>query len=75
MTEKRNYRNRHGVKDASDCWRTIDGEHFIAWMSFPSQEYIAALRKAGVKCRRFGDELFIREADKDAAAVLTRAWA
>lgn len=73
MQTKRNYRNRYGVKDASDCWRTINGEHFIAWMSFPSDDLIKAYRAAGIKCRRYGVELFIRESDKQRCASMVNA--
>lgn len=59
--------NRSGVKDASDMWRTINGEHYIQWMSFPTDERVKGYRAAGVKCRRIGAELFVRQADKDKA--------
>lgn len=64
---KKNYRNRAGVKDASDCYRTFNGEHYDAWTSFPSKERIKAYRAAGLKCRRIGDELFMRGIDCDQA--------
>lgn len=60
-------RNRYGVNDASDCYRTIDGRLYVAWTSFPSPERIAAYRKAGLRCRRFGEELFIYENDQKSA--------
>lgn len=60
-------RNRHGIKDASDCYRTFGGEHYVAWLSFPSDARIASYRKAGLKCRRLGVELFLRATDQDAA--------
>jgi hypothetical protein len=63
----RNGRNQYGVKDQIDCYRTIKCEHFIAWISYPSSERIKAYRTAGVKCRRYGDELYIRAADKQRA--------
>jgi hypothetical protein len=63
----KNYRNQAGVKDASDCYRTFKGEHYTAWTSFPSEERIAAYRAAGLKCRRLGDELFMRAIDCDEA--------
>lgn len=61
-------RNRQGVKDASDCWRTIKGRRYLAYMSFPSAEKINAMRRAGIRVRKFGDELFVLEDDKERAA-------
>lgn len=72
MEEKRktNRRNANGVKNSADLYRTFNGEHYIAWISFPSQERIDAYRCAGVKCRLRGEELFVRKADiLDASAV------
>lgn len=60
-------RNSHGVNDASDCFRTVNGIKYIAWMSFPSLERIKAYRDAGVRCRRFGEELFIHPEDESIA--------
>jgi hypothetical protein len=59
--------NAHGVKDAADMWRTFNGEHYIQWMSFPPDERIKGYRAAGIKCRRVGEELFVRQSDKDKA--------
>lgn len=61
-------RNRDGVNDAADCYRTIGGDRYVAWMSFPSITRIAAYRAAGVRVRRFGEELFVREIDSMEAA-------
>lgn len=57
-------RNSHGVNDASDCVRTVNGIKYIAWMSFPTIEIIKSYRLAGVRCRRFGEELFIHPDDE-----------
>lgn len=67
---KLNYRNRCGVKDAADCWRTINGHHYVAWMSVPSQQRIDAYRAHGIRCRRFGEELFVHHLDTDEAGKL-----
>lgn len=56
-------RNRYGVNDATDCYRTFCGERHLAWMSFPSAERIAAYRANGVRCKRIGEELFVHEDD------------
>lgn len=66
-------RNRYGCNDAADCYRTIKGARYVAWMSVPSMDRIAAYRQAGIRCRRFGDELFVHEADVSAAADVDAA--
>lgn len=66
----KNYRNAHGVKDSADCWRTIGGYRYDAWMSCPSEDRIASYRKAGVRCRRFGEELFVHQLDTDMARAV-----
>lgn len=60
--------NQHGVKNCADMWRTFNGEHYSHWTICPTPELIAKLRSAGVKCRRVGEELFVRHADLAAAA-------
>lgn len=67
-----NTRNQHGVKYGSDCYRTFGGARFDCWMSFPSQERIAAYRKASIRCRRLGDELFVHVLDIETATKLDR---
>jgi hypothetical protein len=69
---KNNKRNQAGVKYATDCYRTFGGVYYTAWMSFPSKERIAAYRAAGLKCRRVGDELFMRGVDCDSASDIDR---
>ncbi len=59
--------NKYGVKDASDCYRTIKGFRYIAWMSFPSDRRIREYRSVGCRCVRRGDELFMCISDKDLA--------
>lgn len=61
-------RNRHGLNDAADCYRTFGGEKYPAWMSYPSADRVRAYRAAGVRCRRQGAELFVHWDDQDAAA-------
>lgn len=63
-------RNRYGVNDAFDCYRTFNGEKYPAWMSFPSSDRVMAYRTAGVRCRRLGDELFVHWADRQLAAEI-----
>ncbi len=63
-----NRRNQHGVKASCDCYRTIKGHEFQAWTSCPSADRIAAYRAAGVRCRRFKDELFVHVWDTEEAA-------
>jgi len=47
--------------------RTIGGYEFEAWLSFPSADRLKAYRAAGVRCRRFGSELFVYTMDTDDA--------
>ena len=60
-------RNQHGFKDTADSYRTFKGERYVGWLVNPSPDLIAAYRAAGLKCRRIGDELFLRETDQEAA--------
>ena len=56
-------RNGFGANDTTDCYRTVGGERFIGWGGGMSVLRIAAYRAAGVRCRRFGDDLYVRETD------------
>lgn len=60
-------RNGFGVNDTTDCYRTIRGEKFIGWGSGMSAARITAYRAAGVRCRRYGDDLYVCEADRSKA--------
>ena len=66
-------RNSSGVNDAIDCIRTVNGVKYIAWMSFPTEARIKAYRAAGVRCRRFGEELFVHPMDEEDAQKVDRA--
>lgn len=57
-----------GVAYSSDCYRTFDGERYEAWTSCATADVIAAYRRAGVRCRRLGEELFVHVDDKERAA-------
>lgn len=61
--------NRNGVKDSADMWRTVNGERFIQWTAFASDERVRAYRAAGVRCRRFVGEMFIHHEDRAQAAA------
>ena len=65
-------RNQHGVKESINCYRTIGGYRYDAWLSAPSKDRIAAYREAGIRCRRFGEELFVHQLDTDMAAQVDR---
>lgn len=56
-----------GQSYSIDCYRTVKGVRFMAWTSCPSPDRTAAYRKAGVRCRRFGEELFIDPFDQSLA--------
>jgi len=60
--------NQHGVKSSCDQWRTVNGRHFSHWTSDGVEEAAVALRKAGVRCRRFGGELYVDQDDLAKAA-------
>lgn len=47
------------------CYRTVNGAHYVAWLSCPSADRIAAYRAAGARVRRFGDELYVHHMDDD----------
>lgn len=65
-------RNSSGVKWQTDCYRTINGDRYIAWMSFPSGGIIHAYRNKNLRCRRFGDELYMHVQDQDCAAQIDK---
>lgn len=59
--------NHYGVKNSSDMWRTING---VLWPHFAIEEapdHASYLRKAGVRVRRFGEEIFVHPDDIPAA--------
>lgn len=61
--EKRNRRNDAGVKNSADLYRTFNGDHYPQYAIDASNEYVARLRAAGVRCRRLGQELFVHNGD------------
>lgn len=63
ILDRTNRRNAHGLKASCDCYRTINDHIYTAWLSCPGTDRIAAYRKAGIRCRRFGDELFVHSND------------
>lgn len=67
-------RNNYGVNNATDCYRTFNGSRFDAWISFPSNDLIAAYREKGVRCRRLGVELFVHVDDLDLAAAIDKKF-
>lgn len=65
-------RNKYGVNDATNCYRTFNGQRFDHWMSCPSQEQIRSYRQAGIRCRRQGAELYVHTTDHNKAALILR---
>lgn len=63
-------RNKYGVNDATNCYRTFNGQRFDHWMSCPSQEQIRSYRQAGIRCRRQGAELYVHTTDHNKAAQI-----
>lgn len=68
-----NRRNRHGVKDSCDMYRTINGAEYGCWSIYPTPECIAAYRKAGVRVARRGEHLFVHHMDEAEAKAVDRA--
>lgn len=59
-----NRRNHFGVKDSANMWRTIGGEIYPHYTTvFDDGERLAAYRAAGIRARRFGEEIFVHHAD------------
>lgn len=69
-----NRRNQYGVKSQDDCYRTVNGERYIAWMSYPAHERNKGYRKFGVRCRMFNGELYINAADQHKALEVHDAY-
>lgn len=60
---KRTRLNQNGVKNSSDMWRTVAG---VLWPHFAIEEapdHAPYLRKAGIRVRRFADEIFVHPDD------------
>lgn len=68
-----NHRNDYGVKSAIDLYRTFGDARYVQRESEPSAEYVAALRAAGVRCRRVKAELFIHHEDQALAGPVPGA--
>jgi hypothetical protein len=68
--ERSNRRSNHGAAGSFDIalLRTINGNDYQWWLFCPSADRIAAYRSSGVRCRRFGDDLFVHVFDVEAAA-------
>lgn len=67
MSVKSMHRNRTGVKCSDRLWRTVRGVHYVQWRSCPTDDEIRRYRSCGVRCRRFGVELFVHQDDQDIA--------
>lgn len=72
MIAKTNRRNQHGVKHMSDTWRTIGGQHYMHWSLVPDDDRVKLYRAAGVRCRRFGVDIFIHHEDQAAATAVDK---
>lgn len=59
-----------GVAYSCDCYRTIGGERYVAWTSCEAQAKAREYRRADVRCRREGEELFVHVDDQQRAAQL-----
>lgn len=71
---KRTGLNHWGVKNSADMWRTIGG---VVWPHFAIVEDAdpaPALRQAGLRARRFGEEVFVHPDDIARAVAVYDAW-
>lgn len=67
-------RNGLGFNDTTECYRTFGAAKFVGWCAGMSKQRIAAYRAARVRCRRFGDEVFVREQMQRKQPVSTASW-
>lgn len=56
-------RNGSGSNDTTDCYRTVEGVKYVGWGARITVARLKAYRAAGVRCRRFADELYVCEDD------------
>lgn len=71
--EKRNGRNEAGVKWSCDQCRTINGAHYVCWITCPSPDRVSAYKAAKVRCARRGDDLYVHHMDANEAAAVDEA--
>ena len=64
--------NATGVKDSAGMWRTVDGVAWPHWSTVQYEGQDRDLRRAGVRARRCGDEIFIHPDDDDKARPFAR---
>lgn len=55
--------NENGVKDSCHMWRTVQGERYVQWLIWASDERVVIYRKRGIRVRRFVGEVFIHQDD------------
>lgn len=60
------------IKHQTDQYRTINRQRYICWFDggHDAGGEIKKLRAAGVRCRKFGDAVYIHPSDKNLAAQL-----
>lgn len=71
MITQSTQRNVQGYKNSLDCYRTHFGVRYVGFTAGGSAADLVALRNAlrqgGVRLRTWGGEIFVHEADRDAA--------
>ena len=69
MGQITNKRNQHGVKDQSDCYRTINGQHYECWFDGRTDEFLNKQKKEliekGYRVLKIKDSLFVSEIKKE----------
>ncbi len=88
MGQPTGQRNHFGVKNSSDCWRTIGDVRWQVWAVQPSDAAVAIYKAHGVRCRdvkrRDGSrDLFVHPddhakaelAEREVDARLAEKWA
>jgi len=65
--------NQNGVKDSCGMWRTVDGVKWPHWTTEYRPGLVAYYRRAGVRCKRFGVEIFVHPDDQAAARLVDDA--
>lgn len=69
-----NRRNEHGLKNTGETYRTINGVEYIAWYVYVTPERVALMREKGIRCRRFGEVLYIDHRDEDQARDVDKSF-
>jgi hypothetical protein len=68
-----NTRNRNGVKNSINRYRTFDGELFVCWSAGDATaDVAAAYRRGGIRTRLVAGEMFVHHTDTAKARAFAR---